>query len=129
MRKPKPQSNGATPLPAADGIREMGKAYSLAVYLPGREAAKNVDSLREAAALINGKPRKADRALVVFGSGADLWVHLHGGETLADALEQSAAELAAPGSYFDVGFDSPEQEALARLAIPELREALKGVRS
>ena len=26
MRKPKTQSNGATPLPAADGIREMDKA-------------------------------------------------------------------------------------------------------
>lgn len=108
--------DGTTPSTATGGT---GLSYTLSVDIGG-EALRPVFNLREAMTLVDGSSNRAERGLVVIGKDAQVFIHLHSNETTLEALRQSNAELSSPSSYFDVGFESPEQEALARWAIPVL---------
>jgi len=66
----------------------------------------------------------AERTLVVqyWGGKARIVMHMNRGESLFDAVEQAAAELADPVD--PPAFDTADEEALARAAMPVILSKL-----
>jgi hypothetical protein len=118
MRK-QPNTNRASTTDAtATGGTSL--SYTLAVYLPEADEIQPVANLRTALSMLDDGSRKCDRNLIVKGEHADLWIHMHKDETTLVGLAQCNAELSSPSSYFEVGFESEEQEQLARAIVPAL---------
>lgn len=100
--------------------------YALSVFVSGEEFSTFKNDIKECDWHLNQHSwGVCDRYLIISTATCKVEIYLHPRETLLEALEQSQAELDSPGSYFDVGFDSQEQEALARRAVPELIQAIK----
>lgn len=99
--------------------------YTLSTFTSRDQVSKYRPDLAACEAALAKVPG-GDRYLIVSTATAKVEIYLHPRETIRQALEQCQAELAAPSSYFEVGFDSPEEEALARRAVPELLARLEG---